>query len=148
MRSGGGGVLREGALEIVRELNKAGYRALWAGGCVRDLLLNKAPKDYDIATDADPPDVIALFDERDGMAAQYVGEAFGVVRVRSGAGEYEVARFREEGDYRDGRRPGSVRASDEQADAQRRDFTVNGMFYDPLNGRIIDYVHEGLGFRV
>ncbi len=141
MRSGGGGVLREGALEIVRELNKAGHRALWAGGCVRDLLLNKAPKDYDIATDADPPDVIALFDERDGMAAQYVGEAFGVVRVRSGAGEYEVARFREEGDYRDGRRPGSVRASDEQADAQRRDFTVNGMFYDPLNGRIIDYVH-------
>ncbi len=140
MEQGDGGVLKEGALEIVRVLSSAGHRALWAGGCVRDLLLKEPPKDYDIATDADPEDILALFCARDGTDAKYVGEAFGVVQVRSQRGVFEVARFREEGDYRDGRHPESVRPAGEREDARRRDFTVNGMFIDPLADRVIDYV--------
>jgi poly(A) polymerase len=140
MDTGDGGVLREGALEIVRALSADGYRALWAGGCVRDHLLGIRPKDYDIATDADPEAVLALLGGRTEVDARYVGEAFGVVRVSTPSGVYEVAQFREEGDYRDGRHPEMVRASNEEADAERRDFTVNGMFYDPLTDQVIDYV--------
>jgi poly(A) polymerase len=140
MVKGGEGVLKEGALEIVRVLTSAGYRALWAGGCVRDLLLGQSPKDYDIATDADAADVLALFAGRDATEAKYVGEAFGVVLVHTTRGVFEIARFREEGDYRDGRHPESVRSAGEREDAQRRDFTVNGMFFDPLADRVIDYV--------
>ncbi|MBR85269.1 MAG: phosphohydrolase [Rhodospirillaceae bacterium] len=134
------GTLREGALEIVRVLRDAGYQALWVGGCVRDDLLGIPPKDYDIATDVDPEAVLDLFASHEGSEARFVGEAFGVVRVSLSCGVYEVARFREEGDYQDGRHPSSVRASTAERDALRRDFTVNGMFYDPIDERVIDYV--------
>lgn len=131
------GALEEGALDIVRRLSESGFRALWAGGCVRDRLLSLPPKDYDVATDADPDEVMRLFA---GADARFAGTSFGVVRVTIGGYAYEVARFRKEGAYTDGRRPDSVMFTDEREDAQRRDFTVNGMFYDPLAGRVIDYV--------
>jgi poly(A) polymerase len=107
---------------------------------VRDLLLKKPPQDYDIATDADPQAVLNLFSGSQGATARFVGEAFGVVRVETSAGVFEVARFRKEGDYQDGRHPLKVEFARETEDANRRDFTVNGIFMDPLTDRVIDYV--------
>lgn len=124
-----------GAIEIVRKLRDAGHEALLAGGCVRDLLLGATPKDYDIATDAPPERVCALF-----RPTRKVGAAFGVVLVHRAARWIEVATFRTDGEYLDGRRPNSVTFSDARSDAQRRDFTVNGMFLDPIGGQVIDYV--------
>lgn len=128
---------REFAVEVVSRLRQAGFQALWAGGCVRDLLLNHAPADYDVATDAPPDRVMSLF-----RRTVPVGVSFGVVRVLGppGAGEVEVATFRSDGRYLDGRRPESVVFSTAEADASRRDFTINGMFFDPLNGQVIDHV--------
>jgi len=145
-----GDALREGALSIVRRLHGAGHRALWAGGCVRDVLLGRTPQDYDIATDADPQRVIGIFSGTTGTEARFVGEAFGVVLVRTGGQSYEVARFRTEGPYSDGRRPDHVTFADEREDALRRDFTVNGMFYDPVGDEVLDYVggQEDLARRV
>ncbi|MBX6313773.1 MAG: CCA tRNA nucleotidyltransferase [Isosphaeraceae bacterium] len=135
------------ATEVVRRLRQAGFQAYWAGGCVRDLLLGLQPSDYDVATDATPEQVKALF--RRTVA---VGESFGVVRVLGppGAGEVEVATFRSDREYLDGRRPESVIFSTPQADAERRDFTINGMFLDPETGAVIDYVggREDLQHRV
>jgi poly(A) polymerase len=130
---------REFARSIVGRLREAGYQALWAGGCVRDQTLGYVPTDYDVATDARPEQVIALYPRR----TIPVGESFGVVRVRGPHGselEVEVATFRSDGAYVDGRRPDSVVFSSPQLDAQRRDFTINGMFYDPFKGQVIDYV--------
>ena len=127
--------LRDAALEIVRRLREAGYEALLAGGCVRDLLRGVAPKDYDIATSAHPAEIQALFPRSDA-----VGAHFGVILVKSRGHGFEVATFREDGDYRDGRRPEQVTFSTPEADARRRDFTINGMFYDPLEDRVIDHV--------
>jgi poly(A) polymerase len=127
------------ATEVVRQLRDAGYQALWAGGCVRDLVLGEAPTDYDVATSATPEEVMRLFHYR----TIPVGAAFGVVRVRSQQGdgdEVEVATFRSDGAYVDGRRPTSVVFSSPALDAARRDFTINGMFLDPLTGELIDYV--------
>lgn len=127
------------ARAIVGQLRQAGYQALWAGGCVRDLTLGHVPSDYDVATDARPEQVIALFPRR----TIPVGESFGVVRVRGphGSGlEVEVATFRSDGTYVDGRRPESVVFSSPQLDAERRDFTINGMFFDPFSGQVIDHV--------
>src|SRR5579871_6074963 len=113
---------REQALAIARRLHHAGYRALFNGGCVRDEILGRTPQDYDIATDAHPGDVTRLF-----PGAVQVGAVFGVVIVEG----IEVATFRTDGEYRDGRRPESVAYTDDPAvDAQRRDFTINGMFRD------------------
>jgi poly(A) polymerase len=132
---------REFAIAVVQRLRDEGYQALWAGGCVRDELLGLVPKDYDVATDARPEQVRALF--RRHVA---VGESFGVVKVfgprrpKSPLLEVEVATFRNDGAYIDGRRPSEVVFSSPQEDAQRRDFTVNGMFFDPLESRLIDYV--------
>ncbi len=134
------GALKEGALEIVRVLSEAGHRALWAGGCVRDMLLNIVPKDYDIATNASSDQVRSLFGNRPEAVIRLVGESFAVSRVELQQGVFEVAQFREEADYRDGRRPDTVRPSNEEADAFRRDFTVNGIFFDPLREEVIDYV--------
>ncbi|GAC1464401.1 MAG: CCA tRNA nucleotidyltransferase [Isosphaeraceae bacterium] len=134
------------ALEIVRVLREAGYQALWAGGCVRDLLLGHNPSDYDVATDARPEQVIALFPRR----TIPVGESFGVVRVRGSRGsglEVEVATFRSDGAYVDGRRPESVVFSSPREDAERRDFTINGMFLDPVTGEIIDHVGGAADLR-
>ncbi len=127
------------AVRAVRRLRDAGFTAYWAGGCVRDLLMGLTPSDYDIATDAEPDQVRNLFGRRWTIA---VGEAFGVILVRGrpGEGDVEVATFRTEGRYLDGRRPESVRYSSPEEDAFRRDFTINGMFYDPLDERVIDYV--------
>lgn len=116
-------------------LRAAGHRAFLAGGCVRDLLLGQAPKDYDIATDARPERVQALFPK-----TVAVGAAFGVVAVVTEAGTLEVATFRAEGAYSDGRHPDSVSFGDPEADAQRRDFTVNGLFLDSATLEVVDFV--------
>jgi poly(A) polymerase len=131
---------RDFAVEVVRRLRAAGHEALWAGGCVRDELLGQTPQDYDVATSARPEEVRRLF--RRTVA---VGAAFGVIEVigpRTDAGHLavEVATFRSDGAYSDGRRPDAVVYSTARADALRRDFTVNGMFFDPLENRLIDYV--------
>ncbi len=123
------------AIQIIEALQASGYRALLAGGCVRDALLGHEPKDWDIATDATPEIVQGRFEK-----TVAVGSQFGVVRVRADDHEFEVAQFREDGAYGDGRHPDSVRSSDERGDARRRDFTINGMFYDALNDRVLDYV--------
>jgi poly(A) polymerase len=127
------------AVEVVRKLRDAGFQALWAGGCVRDLLLNKEPKDYDVATNALPEQVRNLFGKRHTLA---VGASFGVIIVRGPQpdSDVEVATFRSEGPYLDGRRPEHVKFTTAEEDAHRRDFTINGMFYDPINESIYDYV--------
>jgi putative nucleotidyltransferase with HDIG domain len=129
------GAEREAAVNIVRRLQGAGFIAFWAGGCVRDMLLGAAPKDYDIATNAVPDQVLALFPR-----AVAVGKAFGVVCVQADGSVFEVATFRQDHEYRDGRRPEGVTFSDPQTDAQRRDFTINAMFFDPVAGQLHDFV--------
>ncbi len=121
---------------VVRQLHKAGYQALLAGGCVRDKLLGKRPKDYDVATNALPESVISLFNRTITVGAQ-----FGVVMVLVGKYQIEVATFRSDFSYEDGRRPQRVVYTDARQDAARRDFTINGMFYDPLSRQVIDYVN-------
>lgn len=130
---------REFALQVAKTLSDAGFTALWAGGCVRDALLGIEPKDYDVATDAQPRQVRDVFGKNQ---TRMVGAAFGVVLVHGprGVSPIEVATFREDGPYTDGRRPDRVSFSTPQRDAQRRDFTMNGLFYDPLNDEVIDYV--------
>lgn len=133
-----GGTPREQlAVDIVRELRSHGNQGYLVGGCVRDRLLGIAPKDYDVSTDARPEQVLALF-----PGAQTVGAHFGVVLVTRGdAAQVEVATFRTEGAYSDGRRPDTVRfETDPALDAQRRDFTINGLMEDPLSGEVLDYV--------
>ena len=123
---------REAAVTTVRTLRDAGHVAYFAGGCVRDALLGRTPGDYDVATDARPEVVRKLF-----RRSKPVGAAFGVVQVYHGHGAHrrttEVATFRREWGYTDGRRPDHVAFSDAEADAQRRDFTINGLFQDPLH---------------
>ena len=130
---------RDFALEVVLRLRRAGFQALWAGGCVRDLLLGLVPVDYDVATDATPEQVMLSLPFR----AITVGISFGVVRIRhprmQGI-EVEVATFRSDSAYVDGRRPAAVVFSSPQLDAARRDFTINGMFMDPESSQVIDYV--------
>lgn len=123
------------ARHIVQRLRDAGHLAFYAGGCVRDMLRGVAPHDYDIATSARPEQVQALFRRTFG-----VGAHFGVIVVHEAGRDFEVATFRSDGAYIDGRRPESVTFSSPQEDAARRDFTVNGMFFDPLTGEVIDYV--------
>jgi hypothetical protein len=124
------------AIDIIRALRDAGHVALLAGGCVRDKLLGRASKDFDVATDAPPDRVRALF-----RNTQSVGAAFGVILVHYNQSVIEVATFRADGTYSDGRRPDSVQFSTAEHDAQRRDFTINGLFFDPLDNRLIDYVN-------
>jgi poly(A) polymerase len=126
---------RETAIRIIKQLHHHGYRALMAGGCVRDMLLGRRAKDYDVATDAQPKDVIRLF-----KRTLKVGAKFGVVIVLIDDQKVEVATFRTETGYADGRHPTSVEFSSAAEDASRRDFTINGMFYDPLKKEVIDYV--------
>lgn len=127
--------MRRTAIQIIEKLTQAGHTALLAGGCVRDTLLGREPKDYDVATSATPEQVVKLF-----PGAQTVGAHFGVVIVRLNHEHVEVATFRSDGSYSDGRRPDSVTFSTPELDAQRRDFTVNGLFFDPLTEKVIDYV--------
>lgn len=127
--------VRERALRIVQRLQAAGFAACWVGGCVRDFLLGREPQDYDIATDALPEQIEALFPR-----TKAVGRKFGVMLVLDGGREFQVATFRAEADYQDGRRPQTVTFGNPQADAQRRDFTINGLFYDPLQDKLHDWV--------
>ncbi|HEX6984492.1 MAG TPA: CCA tRNA nucleotidyltransferase [Planctomycetaceae bacterium] len=129
---------------VVRRLRDSGRQALLAGGCVRDLLLGRTPKDYDVATDARPDEVRDLFGRKRTLA---VGASFGVVVVVPSKAErdrgvepVEVATFRTEGPYLDGRRPEHVAFATPEQDAKRRDFTINGMFLDPIEGRVLDFV--------
>jgi hypothetical protein len=126
---------RDDALAVVQRLRDTGHTAYFAGGCVRDLLLSLVPKDYDVATDAVPDRVRQIFPD-----TQAVGAAFGVILVRRGRSVIEVATFRSDGSYSDGRRPDAVRFSTPEADAARRDFTINGLFLDPFEDRVIDFV--------
>lgn len=127
--------MKEAALEVVRRLQADGFAGLFAGGCVRDMLMGSEPKDYDVATDARPEDIIPRF-----KRTQQVGAKFGVVLVKVGRHAIEVATFRSDGDYEDGRRPSNIRFTTAEEDAQRRDFTINGMFFDPIAEQVVDYV--------
>jgi poly(A) polymerase len=130
---------REFALDVVRKLRAAGHVAYWAGGCVRDQLLSRTPKDYDVATNALPAQIREIFGRRRTLA---IGAAFGVICVVGPreAGQVEVTTFRRDADYSDGRHPDSVSFSSPEEDAQRRDFTINGLFFDPLADEVIDFV--------
>lgn len=129
------------ALDVVQTLRSAGFTALLAGGCVRDALIGRAPKDYDVATDAHPDEVLKVFGHRRALG---VGAAFGVICIHDHHPQHhqhvEVATFRSDGPYTDGRRPDHVRYSSPEEDAARRDFTINGLFFDPLAGTLIDFV--------
>ena len=130
---------REFAFEVVGRLRRAGHEAVWAGGCVRDELLGRTPSDYDIATSARPDAVREIFGHRRTLA---VGAAFGVITVLGPkpAGQVEVATFRVDAPYTDGRHPAGVTFCSAREDALRRDFTINGLFFDPLGDEVIDYV--------
>ena len=130
---------REYATEVVRVLRAAGFEALWAGGCVRDRLMGREPKDYDVATSAMPEQIRSVFGKHRTLP---LGAAFGVITVLGppGAGQVEIATFRCDATYSDGRHPDRVTYSTAERDAQRRDFTINGLFFDPLSEHVIDYV--------
>src|SRR3954453_5830420 len=125
------------ARAVIAKLRTAGHQAWLVGGCVRDLLLGSKPKDYDVSTDARPDRIMDLF-PRSGR----VGAHFGVVLVRDAFSMVEVATFRSDHDYEDGRRPGAVRFEhDPRQDVLRRDFTVNGLLMDPDTGEVLDFVN-------
>lgn len=127
--------LRSIALKIARRLQTAGFTAYWVGGCVRDQLLNREPHDYDIATNATPDQIEALFPR-----TIPVGRKFGVLLVIEDGQQFQVAAFRADADYQDGRHPGQVTFCNAQTDARRRDFTVNGLFFDPVQEKLFDWV--------
>src|SRR5215212_539828 len=127
--------MRTIATEIVRRLQDAGFEAFWVGGCVRDVLLGREPYDYDIATNARPDQSEKLFPK-----IIPVGKQFGVLLVVEGGHQFQIATFRAEADYKDGRRPETIRFADAREDAFRRDFTVNGLFFDPIANQLHDWV--------
>ena len=123
------------ATDIVRQLQQAGYVAYFAGGCVRDQIMQLEPKDFDVATSARPAQILQLFPH-----GQKVGAAFGVILVHRRGWPIEVATFRSDGRYEDGRHPVDITFADAQRDAHRRDFTCNGLFWDPIASVLHDYV--------
>src|SRR6059058_1263781 len=127
--------MEEAARKVVARLRENGHIAYFAGGCVRDLLRGLVPKDYDIATDARPEVVQKLFPR-----TYAVGAHFGVIIVLEDGFQFEVATFRSDEAYIDGRHPTAVHFSSPKEDARRRDFTINGMFYDPVAEEVIDFV--------
>lgn len=133
LRGGTGFLL---ATKILNKLTQSGYKAYLAGGCVRDALLSRPFKDIDIVTEARPEQVEQLFA---GLTIP-VGKKFGIIIVHDAGSQIEVATFRKDGEYEDGRRPENIKFSDEKEDALRRDFTINALFYDPIKFQIIDYV--------
>ncbi len=130
------GIIREQAVEIVRNLKREGFDAYFVGGCVRDFVRKVVPDDYDIVTSARPEQVMAIFPR-----TVAVGAKFGVISVIIDSHPYEVATFRGDDAYVDGRRPSSIHFSNSREDVFRRDFTVNGLLMNPETGEIIDYVH-------
>lgn len=137
------GQLGSKALKIVKVLHDAGFVAYFAGGCVRDYLMKvPEPKDIDIATNAKPEEVEELFEK-----TIPVGKQFGVILVLVGEYQFEVATFRKEGGYQDGRHPTEISFSAPEEDSKRRDFTCNGLFYDPLEEKVIDYVEGVQGIK-
>ena len=126
---------RSAAKEAVECLQAAGHIAYWAGGCVRDMIISRPPKDYDIATNAIPERVQEIF-----PGATPIGKAFGVMLTTIDSIPMEIATFRHDHDYRDGRHPESVTFSDPETDAHRRDFTINAIFYDPCTQQFHDFV--------
>ena len=126
---------REKAIAIIKRLREEGHEAYLAGGCVRDHLLGKSPQDYDIATDAKPEAIQKIFPKTIEVGAQ-----FGVILVLLEGEPFAVATFRHDGPYLDGRRPSEVRFAGLREDILRRDFTINGMMYDPIEERVIDLV--------
>jgi len=128
-------LLKSLATELVKRLQDSRFEAFWVGGCVRDLFLKREPTDYDIVTNATPDEVDRLFDH-----TIPVGRKFGVVVVVAGGFQFQIATFRAEADYQDGRHPEKVTFGDARADALRRDFTINGMFYDPVREELHDWV--------
>src|SRR5580658_6322258 len=126
---------KSAAKDIVARLQKAGFTAFWVGGCVRDFLLGREPQDIDIATDAKPEQVEKLF-----KRTFAIGKKFGVIIVVEGGHQFQVATFRSEENYQDGRRPEKVVFSSAKEDALRRDFTVNALFYDPITKTTHDWV--------
>ncbi len=127
--------MKAAATRVVERLQSQGFATLFAGGCVRDMLMDREPKDYDVATSAKPEEVVGLF-----RRTQQVGAQFGVVLVRIGRHAIEVATFRRDQAYEDGRRPIGVEFCGPEEDARRRDFTINGMFFDPVVAEVIDHV--------
>lgn len=121
--------------EILDQLHGAGRKAFVVGGAVRDLWLGKKPKDFDLVSEATPEEIEKLFPK-----TLDVGRSFGIMIVVTADGPVEVARFRADGAYTDGRHPDQIRFSDPDEDAQRRDFTINGLFYDTAQGKVLDYV--------
>src|SRR5712692_5649183 len=137
-------MLKNFSISIVRKLREHGYQAFLVGGCVRDLLLGREPADYDVATDATPDEVMRIFPETYAVGAQ-----FGVVLVplpkdSASKGEndtVEVATFRTDIGYSDGRHPDQVRYSkNPREDVERRDFTINGLLLDPIKNEVLDFV--------
>lgn len=133
--SAGASAAERAARAVLRRLRDAGFRTYFAGGCVRDWLRGEQPSDFDVASDASADQVQQLFPRTVPVGAQ-----FGVVLVLMDGQPVEVASFRADAEYRDGRRPVSVRAATAEEDVQRRDFTVNGMLWDPESGEVLDYV--------
>ena len=130
---------RQFAVSVVEQLRQAGYQSYWAGGCVRDQLLDITPQDYDVATNAIPEQIQEVFGQKKTLA---IGASFGVITVLgpASAGQIDVATFRQDATYSDGRHPDQVTFTSAEEDASRRDFTINGMFFDPLNDELIDHV--------
>ncbi|MCF6313093.1 MAG: CCA tRNA nucleotidyltransferase [Verrucomicrobiales bacterium] len=127
--------MKKRAQDIIAHLKKHGHQAYFAGGCVRDHLRGVAPKDFDIATSAHPAEILKLY-----PGANTVGAHFGVILIRHHGWDFEIATFRADSEASDGRRPDHVTFTDAKEDAQRRDFTINGMFFDPEKQQVIDYV--------
>ncbi len=127
--------VKQNAIEIVKTLQRHGYQAFFAGGCVRDMIMGRESSDYDIATNALPQKVIHLFEKTVPVGVQY-----GVVIVVREGRQFEVATFRTEGSYSDGRHPDSVAFGSPEDDVRRRDFTINGLLYDPVSNVTLDYV--------
>src|SRR5207249_7951188 len=125
----------DSAIDIIRELRKRGHEAYLVGGCVRDMVMGIEPADYDIATSARPEEIVKIFPRTESIGAQ-----FGVILVIYRGHPFEVATFRSDEAYVDGRRPTGVVFTDVKQDVLRRDFTINGLLYDPLDQRLIDYV--------
>src|ERR1043165_8460125 len=127
--------MEKAARKVADRLHSEGHIAYFAGGCVRDMVRGLTPKDYDIVTDARPEAVRTLF-----ARTVAVGAHFGVIIVLENNFQFEVATFRSDDAYIDGRHPSAVHFSSPEEDAQRRDFTINGMFYDPVAEEVIDFV--------